>query len=113
MEKKKVSFKVAATNSRGNQLGMLPPERLALMSADVIMEYLKKIIMQKGTHLEIDLAGIHDIDNRWFDAFNLLSRLSRKYGSSVTLTGVEPDILEIIELIRKYYFFDIRVVEPA
>jgi anti-anti-sigma regulatory factor len=74
---------------------------------------LKNIITSKGTRLEIDLSGIHSISNEWIDTFNFLSRIARKYNSSVRLTGVEREVFEMIELIRQHYFFDIQHVKPA
>lgn len=112
MERKKINIRIAGRqNSR--QLSLEPAENLAHLDAGIIRNYLKKIITQRNVHLEIDLSGVHEIDNHWFDTFNFLSRLGRKYNSALTLTGVEPGVMEIIDLIRKYYFFDIRVVEPA
>lgn len=113
MEKKKIKFLLAEQINHNSEFKIMTPDSISMMSAEALKAYIKKIITQRNTRLEIDLSGIHNIDNEWFDAFNFLSRLGRKYGSSITLTGVENDVMEIIELIRKYYFFDIQAVEPV
>lgn len=113
MEKKKIRFMLLEPMGPGPQMKISTPDSMAMMSPQVLRNFLKDLITHRETHLEIDLSGIHTMDNEWFDTFNFLSRLARKYGSSITLTGVESEVMEIIELIRKYYFFDIRVVEPA
>jgi hypothetical protein len=59
------------------------------------------------------MSGIHTINEEWIDTFNFLSRIAKKYNSSVRLIGVEIEVLEMIQLIRQYYFFDIQHVKPA
>ena len=113
MEKKKIKFLLAEEINQNTELKIKTPESISMMSAQVLRNFIKGLITTRNTHLEIDLSGIHSIDNEWFDTFNFLSRLARKYGSSITLVGVESDVMEIIDLIRKYYFFDIRAVEPV
>lgn len=113
MEKKRIKFLLAEQINHNSELKIMTSDSTSMMSAQVLRNFIKGIITTPNTQLEIDLSGIHTIDNEWFDTFNFLSRLARKYGSSITLTGVENDVMEIIELIRKYYFFDIRTVEPV
>ena len=113
MNKKRISFREAITNGALNDMVLQNLGNIAKLNHEVLKEYMKKIVCAGNTHLEIDLSGVHNIDNEWFDTFNFLSRLAKKYGSQVTLTGVESEVMEIIELIRKYYFFDIREVQPV
>jgi anti-anti-sigma regulatory factor len=113
MDTKKVKFRVVRRNQNDANATFGKAVEMSLFNSDIVKEYLKKIITQKGTQLEIDLSGIHSINNDWIDTFNFLSRVARKYNSSVRLIGVESKVLEMIELIRQHYFFDIKHIKPA
>lgn len=110
---KKVKFLVVQQNEKDVNVAFGKPEEIALFNAGAVKKYLKNIITRKGIQLEIDLSGIHSINDEWIDTFNFLSRIAKKNNSSVRLTGVEIEVLELIELIRRYYFFDIQHVKPA
>lgn len=86
---------------------------LALLKHGYIRFTLKELVMQKNKRLIIDLTGVKFIDDQGFDMLNLLSRLGKKYHSVIHLTGVEPEVMEIIKLLKKYSVFDINHVEPA
>jgi anti-anti-sigma regulatory factor len=113
METKKVKFSVLRHNQKDVNAAFGKAVEMSLFNSDIVKQYLKKIITQKGTQLEIDLSGIHSINNDWIDTFNFLSRIAKRYNSSVRLVGVERNVLEMIELIRQHYFFDIQNVKPA
>ena len=85
---------------------------LGLLKHGFIRFTLKEQVRNKGTRLVIDLTGIKFIDAESIDTLNLLSRLGRKYNSSIWLKGVEPEVVELLELARKYSVFDIQHVEP-
>jgi anti-anti-sigma regulatory factor len=110
---KKVKFLVVQNINEDMEISVGGADEISLFNADVIKKYLKKIITTKGTRLDIDLTGIHSINEDWIDTLNFLSRLARKYNSSIRLVGVEREVYEMIELIRKYYFFDIQFVKQA
>lgn len=84
----------------------------ALKMAD-IRKQLINIISKRGTHLELDLAGIRFIDSDGFDTLNLIHRLGKKYSSTLTLKGVETEVLEMIDLLKKYHVFHIQQIKPA
>ena len=86
---------------------------LTLLKYDYIRFALKELITSYGTKLIIDLTGVKFIDSTAFDTLNLLSRLGRKYNSSITLTGVESEVMEMIRLVKKYSVFDINHVQTA
>ena len=85
---------------------------LALLKYEYIQFTLKELIVKKGTHLIIDLTGVKFIDSSGFDQLNLLSRLGKKYKSTIALTGVEPEVYEMMKLVKKYTVFDINHIEP-
>ena len=78
-----------------------------------IRRQLISLISKRGTHLELDLSGIRFIDSNGFDTLNLIHRIGRKYDSLLSLTGVEHEVLEMIDLLRKYHVFHIQQIKPA
>ena len=88
-------------------------EALSSLKFDFIRQYLKDLITKRGTSMEINLNNIHFIDNEIIDTLNFLYRLGRKFNSGLVLKSVEPEVVEMITLARKYYVFDIQHVEPV
>jgi len=88
-------------------------EKSSALKMDIVRKQLIKIISRRGTHLELDLAGIRFIDSDGFDTLNLIHRLGKKYGSTLTLKGVESEVLEMIDLLKKYHVFHIQQIKPA
>ena len=86
---------------------------LSLLRHGYIRFTLKEQIRNRGTRLIMDLTGIKFIDSDSLDTLNLLSRLGRKYDSSIWLKGVEPEVIELLELVKKYSVFDIQHIEPV
>jgi len=86
-------------------------EALLSFKFDFIREYLKNLITKRDTTMEIDLNGIHSIDNEIIDTLNFLYRLGKKFNSKLVLKNVEPEVFEMISLARKYYVFDVKQVE--
>lgn len=86
-------------------------EALLSFKFDFIREYLKDLITKRDTTMEIDLNGIHSIDNEIIDTLNFLCRLGKKFNSKLVLKNVEPKVFEMIGLARKYYVFDVKQVE--
>lgn len=113
MNTTKIKFLVARHNNEEVNVTIGNAEELSLFNSEIIKKYLKNIITKKDTRLDIDLSGIHCINGEWIDTLNFLSRIARKYNSSIRLIGVEREVYEMIELIRQYYFFDIQYVKPA
>jgi len=88
-------------------------ETLMSLKFDFIRQYLKDLITKRGTRMEIDLNGIHFIDNEIIDTLNFLYRIGKKFNSLVVLKSVEPEVFEMISLAKKYYVFDIQHVETT
>ncbi|MBN1949796.1 MAG: anti-sigma factor antagonist [Bacteroidales bacterium] len=86
---------------------------LGLLKHGFIQFTLKEVIQEKGSRLIMDITGVKLIDSDSIDILNLLSRLGRKYDSVIWLRGVEPEVLELLALAKKYAVFDIQHVEPV
>ena len=63
-------------------------DTLLSLKFDFIRQYLRDLIMKRGTIMEISLTGIHHIDNEIIDALNFLYRIGRKFNSTLILKSV-------------------------
>jgi len=88
-------------------------DKLTGLNIQMIRQVLIKLICKHGTHLELDFSGIRFMDGDGFDTLNLIHRLGKKYGSIVTLKGVETEVLEMIDLVKKYHVFHIHQIKPV
>ena len=88
-------------------------ENLGILKNSFVRQYLTDLITKRGTLLELDLNGVRFIDSQGFDTLNILTRVGRKYNSSLMLKGVEKEVIEMMNLARRYYVFDVRHIEPA
>jgi anti-anti-sigma regulatory factor len=88
-------------------------DQLTKTNMGVMRQYLTEIITNPGTSLEVDLTGIHFIDNTGYDTLNLLARIGKKYGSCLSLKGVGTEVFEMIELLKKHYIFNVQDVKAA
>lgn len=112
--KEKDDILIERRNAREAHVSFRNHGNLALLKYDYIRFALKELITSSyGTKLIIDLTGVKFIDSTAFDTLNLLSRLGRRYNSSITLTGVEPEVMEMISLVKKYSVFDINHIQTA
>jgi len=87
--------------------------KLTYLNSKMVRQILVQLITKQGTQLELDMSGIRFIDSSGFDTLNLIHQLGRKYNSIFTLKGVESEVLEMMNLLRKYHIFHIRQVTPA
>jgi anti-anti-sigma regulatory factor len=88
-------------------------EKLDILKNAFVKQYLTDLITKRGTLLELDLSGVRFIDGEGFDALNILTRIGRKYNSSLMLKGVEKEVAEMMDLAKRYYIFDVRHIEPS
>jgi anti-anti-sigma regulatory factor len=111
--KKTVNLLTIRYNNRKVLISFRNQEKLVVLKYAIVRQYLTDLITERGTELELDLTGVQFIDNEGFDTLNILARLGRKYNSKLVLKGVERAVIEMMDLARKYYVFDVRYIEPA
>ncbi|MBN2524317.1 MAG: STAS domain-containing protein [Bacteroidales bacterium] len=87
--------------------------KLTALNIKLVKQILVKLITRRGTQLELDMSGIRFIDSSGFDTLNLIHQLGKKYNSTFVLTGVEMEVLDMMDLLRKYHIFHIHQVTPA
>jgi anti-anti-sigma regulatory factor len=113
MNQAKVNFLIIQNKENKIGVSFNNSDQLTKNNMGVIRHYLTELISKPGTSLEIDLTGIHFIDNTGYDTLNLISRIGKNYGSSISLKGVGTEIYEIINLFKKYYVFDVKDINAA
>ncbi len=104
------------TKKKGNheiEIGFDDTSRLSIINSSLIKKDLMTLVREPGTTLNLNMQGINFIDSSVFDALNHLSRVAKRNNSSVSLLNVEQPVLELIELVKKYWIFDIKCVIPA
>jgi len=83
----------------------------------LIVEDMKKrlfeIIRNPRSHLVLDLSDIRFIDSSGFAALDLLTRVSKIFGSSVTLIKVGSEVRELIELTGKFNGYSFHYYEKG
>jgi ABC-type transporter Mla MlaB component len=111
--KKRVNIVTIQYNSRKVLVSFRNQEKLDILKNTFVKQYLTDLITKRGTLLELDLKGVRFIDNEGFDTLNILTRIGQKYNSSLMLKGVEKEVIEMMDLAKRYYVFNVRHIEPV
>jgi ABC-type transporter Mla MlaB component len=88
-------------------------DKINILIIEDIKRKLFEIIRNPRSHLFLDLSNIKFIDSSGFAAIDLLTRVSKIFGSSVTLIKVGIEVKELIELARKFNGYDICYFEKG
>jgi ABC-type transporter Mla MlaB component len=88
-------------------------DKINILIIEDIKRKLFEIIRNPRSHLFLDLSNIKFIDSSGFAAIDLLTRVSKIFGSSVTLIKVGIEVKELIELTRKFNGYDISYFEKG
>ena len=83
---------------------------LSKSEANALRSTFSNQLMRDKTHLELDLRRIKMMDRFFIDTLNLLSRLARRYNSTISLVNVSIELYELIELVKRYSVFDVQSV---
>ena len=111
MKQSAISFLVVRNEGNKNvTVTFANSEKLDIIKNKSVRKYLMNIVSQRRAILRIDLTDVRIIDNEGFDILNLLYQISRKNDSRVVLNGVGTELLELIDLVRKYSVFYIKEV---
>jgi anti-anti-sigma factor len=88
-------------------------DKINFLIIEDIKNKLFEIIRNPRSHLVLDLSNIKFIDSAGFAALDLLTRISKIFGSSVTLIKVGSEVSELIELTRKFNDYHIDYYEKG
>ncbi len=88
-------------------------DKINFLMIEDIKRKLFEIIRNPRSNLVLDLSNIKFIDSSGFAALDLLTRISKIFGSSVTLIKVGKELRELIELTRKFNGYQITYYEKG
>jgi len=88
-------------------------DKINCLIIDDIKRRLFEIIRNPRSNLVVDLSNIKFIDSSGFAALDLLTRISKIFGSSVTLIKVGSEVKELIELVHKFNDYNISYYEKG
>ena len=113
MKRENQNILTIETRKNGNKASFENVSKLTVLNSEAIKLGLLELATKRNKQLEINLSGINFIDSAIIDIFNLLSRIAHRYNSTVKLTNVSEDVVELIELVKVHAVFDIKHVLPA
>ncbi len=85
-------------------------EKINVFNAENVQQDLNDIIRVPGTNLNLSLKGIKFIDSSGFKALNRVARIADNYDSSIVLKDIDPDLKELIILVKKFGNLNIRTI---
>ncbi|MBN2214597.1 MAG: STAS domain-containing protein [Bacteroidales bacterium] len=88
-------------------------DKINLLIVEGLKNRLFEIIRNPRSHVVLDLSNIRFIDSSGFAALDLLTRVSKIFGSSVTLIKVGSEVRELIELTIKYNGYSLNYFEKG
>ena len=88
-------------------------DKINFLIIEEVKRKLFEIIRNPRSNLVLDLSNIRFIDSSGFAALDLLTRISKIFGSSVTLIKVGSEIKELIELTRKFNGYNLVYFEKG
>lgn len=88
-------------------------DKINILNIEDIKKKLFEVIRNPRSHLVLDLSNIKFIDSSGFAALDLLTRISKIFGSSITMIKVRSEVKELIELAQKYNGYNISYYEKG
>jgi len=102
MKRGSINFLIVKHKRRNVYVSFQNIEKLNLFISGDIKLNLYNIIKVPRTSLILNLDNIRFIDSSGFKMLNFIARVSRIYGSCFNLTNVSDELMELIELYRKF-----------
>ncbi len=87
-------------------------QKINVLIAEDIKRSLFDLIKMPRTNLILNMTGVTFIDSSGFEALNVISKVSHIYNSKFTLVNVSNEVMELVNLVRKFSDFGVyRIVE--
>lgn len=102
MKRGSINFLIVKQNRRNVYVSFEHIDKLNLLISEDIKVDLFNIIKVPRTNLILSLNSIKFIDSTGFKMLNFIARVSRIYGSCFNLTNVSDEIMELINLYKKF-----------
>jgi anti-anti-sigma factor len=86
--------------------------RITVLNSENLKAKLIALISRNGMKVSLNLRNINFVDSSGFDCLNYVAKVARQFQSEIVLKEVQPELMELIELVRKHGVFDIKNVQP-
>jgi len=73
---------------------------------------LLSLVAKPNTNLSLSVRNIRFIDSKGFDCLNLLSSVAERSNSNFNLIDVEPNLMELINMVKQYSIWHLKHVYP-
>ena len=102
MKRGSINFLIVKQNRRNVYVSFDRIDKLNLLISEDVKASLFNIIKVPHTNLVLNLDSIKFIDSTGFKMLNFIARISRIYGSCLNLTNISDEIMELINLYKKF-----------
>ncbi len=102
MKRGSINFLIVRQHRRNVHVSFRQADKLNLLISEDVKVTLFNIIRVPRTNLILNLDNIKFIDSTGFKMLNFIARVSRIYGSSLNLTNISDEIMELINLYKKF-----------
>lgn len=102
MKRGSINFLIVKQNRRTVTVSFENIDKLNILISEEIKNNLFNIIKVPRTNLILDLKSIKFIDTSGFEVINFIAKVSRTFGSFFTLSNVSDELIELINVYRKF-----------
>ena len=102
MKRGSINFLIVKHNRKNVYVSFDRINKLNLLISEDVKASLFNIIKVPRTNLILNLNSIKFIDSTGFKMLNFIARISRSYGSCLNLTNISDEIMELIDLYKKF-----------
>ena len=114
MKRGSINFLIVKQDRRNVYVSFEHIYKLNLLISEDIKVDLFNIIKVPRTNLILNLNSIKFIDSTGFKMLNFIARVSRIYGSCFNITSVSDEIMELINLYKKFNILEnINIDKPS
>lgn len=111
MKRGSINFLIVKQNRRNVYVSFEDTDKLNILVSEELKNNLFNIIKVPRTNLILNLGNIKFIDSTGFGVLNFIARVSRTFGSYFTLSNVSDELLELINVYRKFNILEISNIE--
>jgi anti-anti-sigma regulatory factor len=113
MKRGSINFLVVRQNRRNVYVSFKNIDKLNILISEDVKASLFNIIKVPRTNLMLNLDNIKFIDSTGFKMLNFIARVSRIYGSCLNLINISDEIMELINLYKKFNMLEKISIEKS
>lgn len=94
------------------EISLRGTSRLTVVNINEVNSGLQVLAENPKTKLKLNLNGVTFIDSSGFYCLNEISEVAQQYHSHLELVNIEPEVFELIHLVRKHGQINIDNILP-